>query len=115
LADDPTDKVTFHYIKSPTCADVPVHGAFGGINPKTGTCYMAVFAERPPIPKEIEATFKGGVVVDEKREGKGGIIRSVNAILHFDINAAIALRAWLDDKIESFKKENPTLFNENEK
>ncbi|HUF57634.1 MAG TPA: hypothetical protein VMM55_13855 [Thermohalobaculum sp.] len=53
---DPDDELSFHYIKSPNCSEVVVHGAFGGINRATGQLHMAIFAERPPIPQVINVT-----------------------------------------------------------
>lgn len=48
---------------------------------------------------------------EEKRIGKEGIIRSVNAVLHFDINTTIALHQWLGDKIKQFEDAHPEIRN----
>lgn len=112
-AQDPADfdSVVHNYIKSPQCIDLPVHGAFGGLNTATGAISMAVFSERGAIPQKITlrpSPIKPGEI-EEEREGKSGTVRSVGAVLHFDINTALALRGWLDDKIAQFQEAHPDL------
>ena len=73
---------------------------------------MAIFAERPVIPKEIhyEIVELGGQKIEqEDRVGKEGSVRSVSAVLHFDINTAFALKNWLDDKIDQFRNAHPEI------
>lgn len=115
MNDDTAKSVTVvqHYIKSAQCVDVPMHGVFGGLNPETGAGYMAIFAERPPIPTEVRADLglsTIGGVKEVERIGKEGMIRSVNAVVYFDINGALALQRWLNDRINGFRQSHPHLF-----
>lgn len=103
-------EVIYHYIKSPQCIDIPVHGAYGGVNKVNGIFYMAIFAERAPIPQEVHLVPdpETGQLI-ENRIGKTGMIRSVSAVLHYDINAALAIQDWLDKQIKVFKEAHPGL------
>lgn len=107
--------ISFHYIKSTHCIDIPVHGAFGGINPASGQVVMSVFSERTPIPQVIHYEPGDGGERIESREGKDGMIRSVNAVMYFDINVAMALHEWLGQKIGVFREHHPELFDDEEK
>jgi hypothetical protein len=107
----PEGSRTQHYIKSPQIVELPVHGAYGAIHPVTGMVSMAVFSERSPIPREIQMAPVEGKegTFEEKRIGKEGIIRSVNAVLHFDLNTTIALYKWFGDRIKEFEEAHPDL------
>ncbi len=110
---DTSREVVFHHIKEPYHLDLPVHGVFGGTNNANGRTFMAVFTERPPIPQEIHLaplSGEGSKSVEETRTGKEGVIRSIGAVLHFDINTAIAIHEWLEGKIEGFKTAHPEAF-----
>jgi hypothetical protein len=48
----PTDRVTFHYIKSGFFRVVYATGVQGGISPK-GEIQMAFFNERVPFPQQV--------------------------------------------------------------
>ena len=100
----------FHYIKSPEYTEQFVTGVYGGIDLQSGRLYMATFAERGPIPQTVNVEFDpNGNVVSETPEGKDGIIRSVSSVMHYDINTAMALKSWLDQKINQFFEEHPEL------
>lgn len=106
-----TEKI--HYIKSPNLVELPMHGAFGGINSSTGQVAMSIFSERGPLPRLLEFDIDSdGNSFEVSRESKDGIIRNVTATLYFDINTAIAMRSWLDEQIAEFVDKNPGLFEE---
>ena len=94
----------FHYIKSSGCRNLPVQGVFGGVNPVTGQFHMATFVERPAIPQEVLAAQDG---TEKARHGKVGVVREIDAILHFDVNMAVALSQWLKARIDEFKSAHP--------
>ena len=100
-----------HYIKSPNLVELPMHGAYGGVNVQSGQFALSVFSERAPLPKSVEFTeSENGEGTEQRCESKDGIIRNVTATLYFDINTALNLHDWLDDKIQQFQDENPDLF-----
>lgn len=108
----PAATVRFHYIKSPQCVELPMHGAYGGINPLTGAGHMAVFTERTVIPQEVMVSQAGTSIKERPVATKEGLIRTINAVLYFDINTAIAVHKWLGDKIDAFKDAHPELFKD---
>lgn len=108
--------VTIHYIKSPQCIDVPVHGAYGGINPSTGAGHMALYSQRAAIPQEVVLEpDDSGHRKERIIAGRKGIIRTINAVLFYDINTAIAIHKWLGEKIKAFEDAHPELFKDDTK
>lgn len=81
------------------------------MNTGNGRLHLAVYSERLPIPKELVVEVKpDGEEMPIERIGKDGVIRSVEAVLHFDIATAVSLHQWLNDKIEAFQKVHPEVF-----
>lgn len=92
-------EVTFHYVKSPQYRTMSVEGAWGSVSP-TGAITMSVYSERLPIPKRITHTVSDGGLADEVgRESREGVIREVEATMTMTLKTAIAMRAWLDERI----------------
>ena len=116
---NPKETVTFHYQKAPDCRETVVTGAFGGVNPQTGQMHMALYAERPPIPVSVtHALGEDRALGDEilnMRESKRDFVRVVQTVVHMDINAALAMHAWLGRHIDIFKDANPGLFDGSDK
>jgi hypothetical protein len=46
------------------------------------------------------------------RRHQSGVIRTVNAVLFFDINTAMALHDWLGQRIKAFKDAHPEIFKD---
>src|SRR5262245_36343231 len=95
-------ELQFHFEKGSYFRVIHVDGAFGGISPGSQLLHMAVFNERQPLPKSITHQMdhgKLGPEIMDKREGRSGIFREVEADLVMNVDTAIAIRAWLDEKI----------------
>lgn len=102
---DPADQplpqtVEFHFIKASGFRVVHADGAWGGVGPR-GAIQIAFYSERFPIPQQVtQAVDAQGVLGDEiSREGKGGVVREVEVEVIMDVDTAVAVRSWLDDKI----------------
>jgi hypothetical protein len=100
-------KTTFHYVKSPSYSELPVHGVYGGVT-ANGRISMVIYSERMPIPQRIVSDLvpspnvPGGFnIVNESAEGKEGIVRCVHSTLYIDLDLAKSLVNWLNDKIEA--------------
>ncbi|MEO9167201.1 MAG: hypothetical protein ABI230_02235 [Aestuariivirga sp.] len=65
---------------------------------------MATFVERPAIPQEMLFNDDG---TEKERHGKTGIVREIDAILHFDVNMAVALSQWIKGRLDEFKSAHP--------
>ena len=77
-------------------------GFFGGIAPASQLLHIAIFNERHPIPKKVFHPVKDGAMrpeIMEKRQVRPGLFREVEADLIVNMEVAMALRAWLDEKI----------------
>lgn len=96
------DDLTFHYLKSPQFREIFVEGAFGGVTPR-GYISVALFKERQPIPREITNKLEeDGTLGDEvRRRSKKGIMRTVEANLYMDKDAAQTLIAWLQQQVDT--------------
>lgn len=113
MDNDEKTNITYHYIKNSQCTDHYVTGAYGGIDINSGRLTMAVFSERPAIPKTVEVIFdSAGKKIEETPKGLDGDVRSISAVLHYDINTAISIHAWLSNKIENFKAAHPENFED---
>jgi hypothetical protein len=99
-------EIRFDFIKSNFFRVVRADGAFGGLAPN-GVIHMAIYSERQPIPKSVVHSLDDGLLGPEdrsRREGRKSIVREVEVDVALDINQALVLRNWLDDKIVQYEK-----------
>ena len=97
------DELKFHYEKSPVFRVIHVDGAYGGIISTTGFIHMAVFSERNPIPKLMVHSLENGRIgpeIPERRQGRDGVFREIEADLVLSIPAARSMKAWLETQIK---------------
>jgi len=97
-----TQELEFDFEKSNLFRVIHVDGFFGGVAPATQLLHLAVFNERQPIPKKVFHQVVNGILqpeIMEKREVRQGLFREVEADLVLNLEAAAALRTWLDEKI----------------
>jgi len=95
-------ELEFNFEKSNFFRSIHVDGFFGGVSPANLLLHMAVFNERQPIPQKVFHPVKDGVLQPEtmeKRVVRSGLFREVEADLIMNMEVAMALRAWLDEKI----------------
>lgn len=118
MADDkPPAKLQFHYLKSSDYREVLCHGALGGPTPQ-GQLWMALYAERFPIPQIVEFDVRpakdGTVEFDELKskptrvETRQGLIRSVEVSAYLDLATAERLHTWLGQQINTMKGKSTT-------
>ncbi len=103
IASNPSAKAVkelkFHFIKSNFYRVVHGDGIFGGITP-TGKIQMAVFSQRHPFPQVTVHRMDGNLIGPEiERISKDGIVREIEVGIVMDLELAISLRKWIDDKI----------------
>ena len=98
---DKKKKFTFRYVYPSDLRDYYVNGAWGGLTPRD-EIYMHLYSERRPIPKTITHEVKeDGLIGDEiDRKYGGDVIRLIQASVVMDVTVAIAIRDWLDSKIQ---------------
>ena len=95
-------RITIHNIKSPFFRTVHADGLFGGVTPH-GYIQMSFWNERAPIPQiiehEIESNGTLGKEIEASRIGKTGLVREVDVDVIMNLETAIAVKKWLDEKI----------------
>ncbi|MEW6252252.1 MAG: hypothetical protein AB1716_16560 [Planctomycetota bacterium] len=99
-----TTTIKFDYEKSSFFRVIYVGGATGGPLPN-GMIHMAVFNERRPIRKSEVYALNPNGTLGELRESESttrrcDLFREIEASLIFGLDAAKAIRRWLDQVIE---------------
>ena len=108
----PPDRFLFHNVKSPLFRTVHADGIFGGLTP-TGNIHISFWNQRSPIPllMEYDLSPEGtiGNEIIESRIGKSGMVREIDVGVSMNLDVAVSLRKWLDEKIsvleEAVKKQ----------
>ena len=104
---DPSNEqeVRFKYIKSNFFRVIHADGAWGGISTR-GDIHMSFYNERAALPDSSVLTLgpDGRSLKPEVVESSGGITREVECDVVFDLITAVALRRWLDDKINEMNQ-----------
>lgn len=92
--------ITFYNIKSNHFRVIHVDGASGSLTPQ-GHLQMAVYSERQANPQEqtfaIRPDGSLGQEIRERRVGKAGLVRELEAELILDLRTAESIRVWLDE------------------
>src|SRR5262245_55399559 len=99
-------EVEFDFIKSNFFRVIRADGAFGGLAPN-GVLHMALYSERHPIPTKTVHKIDAGKLgpeLRERRQTRKAIVREVEIDVAMDIQQAIVLRNWLDEKITQFQQ-----------
>ena len=101
-----TGEMPFYFEKSTAFRVIHVDGALGAISPGSRFLHMTVFSERAPLPKMVVQSITEGVLGEEivdKRVGKTGVFRELEADLVMSIEAATALRDWLNARLDDYE------------
>jgi hypothetical protein len=95
--------VDVHFIKTANYRTYYFDGAFGGLTPK-GAIYLDLYLERAATPQSMKMDLGTGSPseVPDTRHGKSGIVREIECGLIMDIQAASALRDWLNRKLDQY-------------
>ena len=90
----------FKYVIPDHITDNYVNGVFGGTTPRE-EIHMHFFSERNPIPKAftLESTQKDNIPKEIEVIKGGDVVRLIQASIIMDINTAVSIRSWLDDRI----------------
>jgi hypothetical protein len=96
-------EIEFHFEKSGLFRVIHVDGVVGSIAPGNHLIRMSVYSERAPVPQVMVHRITNGTLggeVTEKRVSRSGVYREVDADLVINVDTAIAIRGWLDDRIK---------------
>jgi len=101
-------EVAFEYLKSNLFRVISARGAFGGLSPTGHEIHMALFSERRAIPRktiyEVGPDGKLLKEIMEKREVRSGFVRELEIDVALDLQTAILIQEWLQDKIQQLAK-----------
>lgn len=108
MENDGKQQIKIKYVIPDNMHDCYVNGAYGGISQR-GEIHIHFYSERVPIPKSVTYTIdeqnKTLVQNGEAYDFGGDVLRLIQSSIVMDINTAISIRDWLDDKIKVINKE----------
>ena len=98
-------KITFSYHKAQGTQALFISGAWGGVTPDQHV-YMALFSEHQTLPEEAVHLLDpsgrlGPEVTPPPKELR--VLRQIEAETILSYDAAVALRAWLDEKVKAIE------------
>lgn len=98
--------LAFDYLKAPNFQSLRADGVIGGITP-TGRIHMAVYSERPSIPRRLTyVVLDNGQLGDIVNvESRNSVVREMSADIFLDLRAAKAIRDWLSQQIDDLEKQ----------
>lgn len=101
-------RVNFDYIKGQDFRVIHVDGAIGSVT-LNGHVHMALYSERPPIPRRTVFGVKDGKLGEEilpERIARDAIVRELDIDLMMTIDVAESICKWLERKVEEAKQED---------
>ncbi len=92
--------VKYNFIKSQQYRDIQIDGIWGGVHPG-GYIQMAVFKDKSHLPEmvEYEVGEDGRIGKESSRELPDGITRVLEVDIAMNLNVAIVMRDWLNQRI----------------
>lgn len=102
--------IRFHYIKSPQFSTIHADGAIGGPTPRGGL-HVAFYAERMPIPTQVEHDLGSDGKLGEEKESsrivRDGVVRELEVDVIMDLDTAQSLHAWLGNNLKMILSRDP--------
>lgn len=99
--------VKFHYLKATQFRTIHADGVIGNVTPR-GNIHMAMYSERPAIPREmVHKINPDGTLgeIDEKETiVREGIVREMEVDVLMNIEIARSIKNWLEDQIKKAEK-----------
>ena len=103
----PPERIKFHYIKSTHFRTVHADGAIGNLTP-TNLIHMAIYNERPPIPREMVHKLNPdgtlGEVIHSETQLRDGLVREMEVDILMSVENAKSMKVWLEEKIQQAEK-----------
>lgn len=96
-----SEKIKFKYVIPDHITDNYVNGVFGGTTPRQ-EIHMHFFSERNPIPKAftLELAEKDKLPKEIELIKGGDVVRLIQASIIMNLNTAVSIRDWLNDRIK---------------
>jgi len=105
-------QVVFEYIKSQNFRVIHADGAIGSLT-APGYIHMAIYSERPAIPKRmahrLNDNFTLGEIIPSETVAREGVIREMDVDILMDLKAAQSISLWLAQKVDELKAKHQKL------
>lgn len=100
-----TESIEFHFQKSNFFRVIKIHGAWGGLTPRS-EIQMNIFSERLPLPDSMTHAVNEAGGLGEIINSTGttsGLVREVEATITMTPDVARVLAEWLLRKVKQFE------------
>ena len=106
MAEEFSEELELHYLKSNNFRVVHGDGVWGGATPR-GYIAMSFYSERYPIPRKLvhELAPSGAVGQETSRDSRKGIIREVEVEVMVDLPMAKSLITWLQEHVDFLEQQ----------
>ncbi len=101
----PPTEIQFNFVKSNQHRVIHVDGAWGGVT-ASGGIHMSVYSERRDIPEKVVLEVEDGKPGKEKQQFRTSgleVTREIDATLMMNVETAISIRDWLNQRIEAIR------------
>lgn len=102
------ENVKFNYLKSNYFRTVHMDGAIGNITPG-GYIHMAIYSERPAIPREMVYKMNPdgtlGEINEKETIKREGIIREMEVDVMMGIGTAKSVIKWLEEQVQKHESQ----------
>ena len=103
---DAGKRVAFDYIKGQFFRVIHADGAIGSLTP-TLNIHMAVFSERPAIPRRLVFSLdeygQPTIPVPNETVSRDSVVREVEVDIHMSLACAQAMHSWLGQQIQALQ------------
>jgi len=98
------EKIKITYDRTPSYKIFKIDGAHGGFTPK-GDLFLDLYKEvtSPPNSEIKKVTRDGKIGETLEVDRNGDIKRIIECAISFDIETAVQIHKWLDEKIKQYK------------
>ena len=109
------EQVKFHYLKAAHFRTIHADGVIGNVTP-SGHVHMAMYSERPAIPREMVHKINPdgtlGEIIQEQTVAREGIVREMEVDVLMSVDVAKSIKNWLDEQFEKVEQRKQ-LINQN--
>ena len=99
--DSRPSQIRYKFVRSPSYRDIHIDGIWGRSHPG-GYIQMAVFKDKSHLPNMVEYEIQedGRLGKETGRDVPDSITREIEVDIAMNINVAILMRDWLNERIE---------------
>ena len=107
-------RIRYEYTQDPNCRLQYTHGVWGGVNPQ-GEIEVNFYVESDKMPsfseRIVEPDGRYGEELVPLDEEERVVTRHIHSRVLFSYETAVALKHWLEEKIDSLEMEESSSYN----